>query len=113
MRMKTGLLGDKKMIGKSEIKVQGGKLIRVECDIHERSNVVMRLIITGDFFLHPEEAIEELESSLLMLRAEPEILNSRIQSFFAKGYILVGAKPEDFTNAILNAVSNAKEAVNQ
>ena len=100
------------MIGKSEIKVQGGKLIRVECDLHERSNVVMRIIITGDFFLHPEEAIEELESSLLMMRAEPEILSSRIQNFFAKGYVLVGAKPEDFLNAILNSVSNAR-SVNQ
>jgi hypothetical protein len=68
----------------------------------------MRLIITGDFFLHPEEAIEELEGSLLMLRAEPEILTSHIQSFFAKEYNLVGAKPEDFVNAILNAISDAK-----
>ena len=100
------------MIGKSELKVQGGKMIRVECDIHERSNVVMRLIITGDFFLHPEEGIEELESSLLMLRSEPEILTSYIQNFFAKEYTLVGAKPEDFVTAILNAISNAK-AVNQ
>ena len=100
------------MIGKSELKVQGGKLIRVECDIHERSNNVMWLIITGDFFLHPEEAIEELEGSLLMLRAEREILISHIQNFFAKEYTLVGAKPEDFVNAILNAVSNAK-TVNQ
>jgi lipoate-protein ligase A len=97
------------MIGKSELKVEGGKLIRVECDVHERSYVVMRLIITGDFFLHPEEAIEELEGSLLMVRAEPEILTSRIQNFFAKGYTLVGAKPEDFTHAILNAISNARE----
>ncbi len=96
------------MIGKSELKAQGGKLIRVECDVHERSNVVMRLIITGDFFLHPEEAIEELEGSLLMLRAEPEILTSHIQSFFAKEHNLVGAKPEDFVNAILNAISDAK-----
>ena len=96
------------MIGKSELKAQGGKLIRVECDIHERSNVVMRLIITGDFFLHPEEAIEELEGSLLMLRSEPEILTSHIQNFFAKEYTLIGAKPEDFVNAILNAISNAK-----
>ncbi len=96
------------MIGKSEMKVQGGKLIRVECDVHERSNTILRLIITGDFFLHPEEAIEELESSLLMLRAEPEILTSHIQRFFAKGYVLVGAKPEDFLNAILNSVSNAR-----
>ena len=96
------------MIGKSELKVQGGKLIRVECDVHERSNVIMRLIITGDFFLHPEEAIEELESSLLMVRAEPEILTGRIQSFFAKGYELVGATSDDFLNAILNSVSDAK-----
>ena len=93
------------MIGKSELKVEGGKLIRVECDVHERSNVLMRLIITGDFFLHPEEAIEELETSLLMVRAEPEILSSRIQSFFTKGYVLVGAKPDDFLHAILNSVS--------
>lgn len=99
------------MIGKSELKAQGGKLIRVECDVHERSNVVMRLIITGDFFLHPEEAIEELEGSLLMLRAEPEILTSHIRSFFAKDYTLVGAKPEDFVNAILNAIYDAKAGI--
>ena len=43
-----------------------------------------------------------------MLRAEPEILTSHIQNFFAKEYTLVGAKPEDFVNAILNAISNAK-----
>ena len=96
------------MIGHSELNVEGGKLIRVECEVHERSNVVMRLIITGDFFLHPEEAIEELESCLLMVRAEPEILTSRIQGFFAKGYVLDGAKPDDFLHAILNSVSNAK-----
>lgn len=40
-----------------------GKLVRV--DLTLRDWRIVKIKITGDFFLHPEEKIEELESSLL------------------------------------------------
>jgi len=91
--------------GSSEVKVPGGKLIRVQCIVDEAGKMLSSIIITGDFFLHPEEGIQKLEKDLIGLRAEPEILKSHIHSFFKKGYVLVGATPEDFATAVLKATS--------
>jgi len=43
-------------------KIPGGKLLRVsvECD----GDVIRRVAINGDFFAHPEEAVESLEKAL-------------------------------------------------
>jgi lipoate---protein ligase len=43
-------------------KVPGGKLLRVSVD-HEGSRIVA-VKFTGDFFVHPEEAVERLEGRL-------------------------------------------------
>ena len=42
-------------------KVEGGKLVRIEIDFNHKINSVR---ITGDFFLHPEESINEIEDAL-------------------------------------------------
>ena len=47
---------------KAEEKISGGKLICVE--VLQDGGAISRLRITGDFFLHPEEAIERLENAL-------------------------------------------------
>jgi lipoate-protein ligase A len=94
------------MSGRSEIKVPGGKLIRVDCAVV--NGIVASIIITGDFFLHPEDGIQELEKEIMMLRAEPEILQSHVMSFFQKGYKLVGAQPEDFAKAVVEAAREAR-----
>lgn len=44
-------------------KVAGGKLVSIE--IQAENNVVNTVKITGDFFLHPEESISDLENSLV------------------------------------------------
>jgi hypothetical protein len=84
------------MIGRSEIKVTGGKLIRVQCTVDR--GVVENVVITGDFFLHPEDGIQELEKELVMLRAR------------GKGYVLVGAAPEDFAKAVVEAAAQASRS---
>ncbi len=77
-------------------------LIRVEID--EEEGVVRDIKITGDFFIHPESTIEELENSLKNHTLEE--LEHLVEDFFAlrmdveMPYINV----EDFKIALKNAL---------
>jgi lipoate---protein ligase len=50
------------MRGTAVYKVPGGKLLRVSVD-HE-GEVLAKVSLNGDFFIHPEEALEDLERRL-------------------------------------------------
>ena len=50
------------MKNKASEKIAGGKLVRVEVDFSDKVDFIK---ITGDFFMHPETAIESIEKSLL------------------------------------------------
>jgi lipoate-protein ligase A len=50
------------MRGKAILKVPGGKLVKAEVE-HEQDRIVWAKI-TGDFFMHPEDALEKLEAAL-------------------------------------------------
>ena len=41
------------------------KLIKISLEYQEDSKLIQSIRITGDFFLYPEEALEQLESSLV------------------------------------------------
>lgn len=67
---------------KAVYKVPQGKLLKIfldEDDFHIRS-----IKITGDFFLHPEENIERLETALNGAPLTQEDLTARINGFLAK-----------------------------
>lgn len=49
------------MISQIIYKVPEGKVIRIEMEFSE---VIKSIKISGDFFLHPEEAIERIEEAL-------------------------------------------------
>ncbi len=49
-------------ISKGESLVKGGKLIRVRVEF--QGNRIKEIRITGDFFLHPEDKIEDIENGL-------------------------------------------------
>ena len=51
-------------------KVSGGKLLRV---VIEGKNKIEKISITGDFFLHPEEALTRIEKSLCGLPFDTSI----------------------------------------
>jgi lipoate---protein ligase len=82
-------------------KVQGGKLVRIKVDCNE--TVVNRVQITGDFFLHPEDTIEELESVLVGITREqdPVILGNIISTVLDNNDAqFVGVTVEDLVRLI-------------
>lgn len=93
------------MIGKSVLKVPGGKLLRVEVE-HE-AGVVKRVKLTGDFFLYPEDAIGEIERSLV--GCEVNEIAERVDNIASRGQAqLIGFTPQDVQDAIKLAVEGAQ-----
>lgn len=84
------------------LKVLGGKLVRVKFSI--KDNRIYDMRITGDFFLHPEDGIEDLERRLNGTEVDEKRLNDTIHGFLNEKFILIGAKPEDFVRAIFLAI---------
>ena len=84
------------------LKVAGGKLLRIR--LTTRDGKIGAVQFTGDFFLHPEESIEDLEDSLIGLDIEEEMLLSTVQKFF-DDYEFVGAAPDDIVALIMSAVN--------
>ncbi len=89
-------------MGKATYKVEGGKMIKVQ--LTERDGRIEEIKITGDFFLHPEELIEDLEEMLVDQPLEESILADSIRKLMEeKGATLLGALPKDFAKCILMA----------
>jgi lipoate-protein ligase A len=89
-----------------EEKITNGKLVCIEAQAEGGKVVSVR--ISGDFFLHPEEAIEDLERSLsgLSLPAEEDAIASLIRDSLQKsGARLIGATAEDLARVFSKAVS--------
>lgn len=87
-----------------DYKAVGGKLLRVRMTVSaENPPVIQTLRITGDFFMHPEEAIEDLEQRLTGAPLDETVLRERVQTFFAGDVQVVGADVSDFVTALLKA----------
>jgi len=87
-----------------DYKAVGGKLLRVRMTVSaENPPVIQTLRITGDFFMHPEEAIEDLEGLLIGAPLDETALRERVQTFFAGDVQVVGADVSDFVTALLKA----------
>ncbi|MFC1750265.1 lipoate protein ligase C-terminal domain-containing protein, partial [Pseudomonadota bacterium] len=56
------------MIFRAIKKVVGGKLVKVRIDA-EQGGSINAVQITGDFFLHPEDALTDVEKNLIGLPA--------------------------------------------
>ncbi len=90
----------------ADYKAPGGKLLRVQMQIVAGADGVSRihaLKITGDFFMHPEEAIEDLERRLTGAPLDEAELRARARAFFAGDVQVVGASAEDVVHALLKA----------
>jgi len=46
------------------------KLIKISMSYDDKKNVIDSIKITGDFFIHPEETLETLESNLVDTKLE-------------------------------------------
>ncbi|MFH1849221.1 MAG: lipoate protein ligase C-terminal domain-containing protein [archaeon] len=63
------------MEGKNIYKVPGGKLVKVDLAYGE---TIQKIRITGDFFMHPEEAIETIERELVGCKLSLDELDKKI-----------------------------------
>ncbi|MBN2002756.1 MAG: hypothetical protein JXA21_05315 [Anaerolineae bacterium] len=88
----------------ADYKVAGGKLLRVRLQV--QSGAITAINITGDFFMHPEEAIETLEQMLVGVDREENAVRVAVQAFFATDVQVVGADVDDFVHLILSAGPN-------
>lgn len=92
------------MIAYASRKVREGKLVKVEVEYGE---VIRKIKITGDFFLHPEEILEKIEKGLLGLKkdASMETIASKIQRIVsAHGAQMIGVSPESLAMVIKEAL---------
>jgi lipoate-protein ligase A len=91
------------MLYQATKKVTGGKLVRVKIKADEYINDIQ---ISGDFFLHPEDAIIQVEQNLRNLHRDttPEEITARINNTLAKeNGAFIGLSAEDLTETIIEA----------
>ncbi len=86
-------------------KVTGGKLVRVEVLLTDER--IESILLTGDFFLHPEDLIGEVEQILgqAKLPLEKQKLAQAIDDLLRdRSAQLIGAGAEDMVNTLEEAV---------
>lgn len=89
-------------MGKAVYKVEGGKMVKVT--LTQSDGKIEWLRITGDFFLHPEDLIEEMERVLIGLPIEEgEISNSIEELIEKRNGAMVGVAPVDIARCIMMA----------
>lgn len=90
-----------------EYKTPGGKLIAV--DFEEANGMLRHVVVTGDFFLYPEEALPLLSAALEGSSAalEEPGYAARVQAALAEKAELLGSSPEALAAAVLRALRSA------
>lgn len=90
--------------GTATYKVPGGKLLRIDLTYENSIDAVK---LTGDFFLHPEEALETITSALCAL-ALPLDADEAIQqveaALAAQNAQLIGATARDIVHTLGEAL---------
>jgi lipoate-protein ligase A len=79
-----------------DYKPKKGKLLRLDL---EMDRVIKRIRISGDFFMHPEEAIDDIEHLLTGLRVDEA--GEKLEKYIKENDVqLVGIRPKDIIDAI-------------
>lgn len=89
-------------MGKASVKVEGGKMVNVEVEEGEK---LTDISITGDFFLHPPEALDEMQKKLegVSRDFEKSDIMEELEGVDAK---FIGFSPEDVVEALQEAVKS-------
>jgi len=91
-----------KMQSKSVYKIPNGKLLKIFLEFDENKKLIKNIIITGDFFAYPEEAIDILENELVNTSLKRNDLFEKINTVIIKNKIeFIGLNAEGLTEGIL------------
>jgi len=94
---------------KASEKIAGGKLVRVEVDFSDKVDFIK---ITGDFFMHPETVIDDIEKSLLSMSAssnENEIKDRIDRVLNQNNVTLYGVTSADIARVAKTALSGGQQ----
>lgn len=89
-------------------KVPQGKLVRLKLDFDSKINSIQ---INGDFFLHPEEAITKIESSIIGSNVSDSIesFDEKISNSLKKSNAqFIGLTSNDLAQIIKEAIGETK-----
>ncbi|MEA3355179.1 MAG: lipoate protein ligase C-terminal domain-containing protein [Patescibacteria group bacterium] len=90
------------MLKKSTYKIPEGKLVKIY--LKEENKKITEIKINGDFFMHPEKAIEKLEKTLINCALNKKILINKINLFWKENKVdCFGINSQGLTKAILLA----------
>jgi lipoate-protein ligase A len=94
-----------------EFKTPGGKLIAVDFDRH--NDALRNVVVTGDFFLYPEETLPVLAGAL---EGAPVTLAGieyaeLVRSAMTSDMQLLGSSPEALATAVVRALHGQSDGV--
>ncbi|HSN42925.1 MAG TPA: biotin/lipoate A/B protein ligase family protein [Propionibacteriaceae bacterium] len=92
---------------RGEYKVRGGKLVAVELEVAD--DVITRANLSGDFFIEPDSALEDVNSALLgvSVLASVSDIAAAITASLDPGVALIGFSPEAVGIAVRRALGHA------
>ena len=97
-------------MGHAKLKVPGGKFLQATVNVNPETKLITSIILTGDFFLHPESLLAEFEQALTNHSFDtPAIVKTLDNLLQTQNGILVGAKPQDFAEVIHTAGTDQEE----
>ena len=93
-----------------EYKVPGGKLVKVDFTVD--GDTLQDVVVSGDFFLYPEETLEDIRASLVGLPAATDEagIADRIRQRIDPDAELLGTSPEAIAIAVRRALAESASA---
>ncbi|MHA1770477.1 MAG: lipoate protein ligase C-terminal domain-containing protein [Candidatus Thorarchaeota archaeon] len=90
---------------RAQYKVPGGKLVKVSVTLLD--DTIQYVQFTGDFFLHPETVLADLEKFLVGKKGDETALSEHIDAFFREHAVqVIGCSAQDFAHVIIMAISS-------
>ena len=84
------------------------KLIKVSLEYDEDSKIINSITITGDFFLYPEETLDELEVNLIGTKLGKDEIKQKIEKCLNDSETF-GFDSESMTDAILGCLNEEQD----
>jgi lipoate---protein ligase len=79
------------------------KLIKISLEYDERAKTISSIAITGDFFVYPEEKLDELELNLIGTELHRDAIMNKIEKCLV-GSETFGFDSQSMTDAILGCL---------
>ena len=92
-----------------EYKTPGGKLVRVDVEVTD--GALRDVVVSGDFFLYPEEALEGITGALQGIPVDltEDEIAQRVSAAIPDGTEWLGSSPEALAIAVRRALTPDEE----